>query len=127
MERQSRRADIQQTNRLLKQQTSKRTKRDLFTPKTLKIRAQDWAKLSLKHFALAAFSSLATNAQLSSEQRNTKATALRLKHKTHRKPKLPRVANLLKLFVMRFFGNAKLANENITLNTRNYKRADDFL
>ncbi len=42
------------------------------------------------------------NAQLSSEQRNTKATALRLKHKTHRKPKLPRVANLLKLFVMRF-------------------------
>ncbi len=48
------------------------------------------------------------NAQLSSEQRNTKATALRLKHKTHRKPKLPRVANLLKLFVMRFFGNAKI-------------------
>ncbi len=46
------------------------------------------------------------NAQLSSEQRTTEATALRLKHKTHRKPKLPRVANLLKLFVMRFFGNA---------------------
>ncbi len=67
------------------------------------------------------------NAQLSSEQRNTKATALRLKHKTHCKTKLPRVANLLKLFVMRFFGNAKLANENITLNTENYKRADDFL
>ncbi|APC87778.1 hypothetical protein FORC22_1917 [Vibrio parahaemolyticus] len=42
-----------------------------------------------------------TNAQLSSEQRNTKATALHLKHKTHCKPKLPRVANLLKLFVMR--------------------------
>ncbi len=42
------------------------------------------------------------NAQLSSEQRTTKATALRLKHKTLRKPKLPRVANLLKLFVMRF-------------------------
>lgn len=67
------------------------------------------------------------NAQLSSEQRNTKATALRLKHKTHCKPKLPRVANLLKLFVMRFFDNAELANENITLNTKNHKRVDDFL
>jgi hypothetical protein len=40
------------------------------------------------------------NAQLSSEQRNTKATALRHRHNTHRKPKLPRVANLLELFVM---------------------------
>ncbi|MEA5357803.1 hypothetical protein VB319_28150 [Vibrio parahaemolyticus] len=70
---------------------------------------------------------LNANAQLSSEQRNTKATALRHKHKTHCKPKLPRVANLLKLFVMRFFGNAKLANENITLNTKKHKRADDFL
>ncbi len=39
------------------------------------------------------------NAQLSSEQRSTKATALRHKRKTHCKPKLPRVANLLKLFV----------------------------
>ncbi|MDF4927471.1 hypothetical protein, partial [Vibrio parahaemolyticus] len=67
------------------------------------------------------------NAQLSSEQRTTKATALRHKHKTHCKPKLPRVANLLKLFVMRFFDNAKLGNENITLNTRNYKRRDNFL
>ncbi|WP_238117386.1 hypothetical protein, partial [Vibrio parahaemolyticus] len=67
------------------------------------------------------------NAQLSSEQRNTKAAALRRKHKTHCKPKVPRVANLLKLFVMRFFGNAKLANENITLNTTNYKRTNDFL
>ncbi|HHG3390419.1 TPA: hypothetical protein ACPVYU_004783, partial [Vibrio parahaemolyticus] len=37
-----------------------------------------------------------------SEQRNTKAAALRPKHKTHCKPKLPRVANLLELFVMRF-------------------------
>ncbi|TOB57731.1 hypothetical protein CGI58_24395 [Vibrio parahaemolyticus] len=45
----------------------------------------------------------------------------------HRKPKLPRVANLLELFVMRFFDNAKLANENITLSTRNRKRTDDFL
>ncbi len=69
----------------------------------------------------------AHNAQLSSEQRNTKATALRHKHRTHCKPKLPRVANLLELFVMRFFSNAKLANENITLNTKNYKRADNFL
>ncbi len=43
---------------------------------------------------------LTHNAQLSSEQRNTIATALRRKHKTHSKPKLPRVANLLKLFVM---------------------------
>ncbi len=42
------------------------------------------------------------NAQLSSERRITKATALRLKHKTHCKPKLPRVANLLKLFVSTF-------------------------
>ena len=67
------------------------------------------------------------NAQLSSEQRTKKAAALRRKHKTHCKPKLPPVANLLKLFVMRFFGNAKLANENITLNTKNYKRSDDFL
>lgn len=67
------------------------------------------------------------NAQLSSEQRNTKATALHLKHKTHCKPKLPRVANLLELFVMRIFDNAKLTNENVTLNTKNYKRADDFL
>ncbi|KOC96904.1 hypothetical protein ACS82_23100 [Vibrio parahaemolyticus] len=68
-----------------------------------------------------------TNAQLSSEQRTDQAAALHLKHKTHCKPKLPRVANLLKLFVMRCFDNAKLANENITLNTENYKRADDFL
>ncbi|ODZ60978.1 hypothetical protein BB048_10825 [Vibrio parahaemolyticus] len=67
------------------------------------------------------------NAQLSSEQRYTNVSALRLKRKTHCKPKLPRVANLLELFVMRFFDNAKLANENITLNTKNYKRADDFL
>ncbi|WP_340080107.1 hypothetical protein, partial [Vibrio parahaemolyticus] len=76
---------------------------------------------------IAAFFLLQTNAQLSSEQRNTKATALRRKHKTHCKPKLPRVANLLELFVMRFFDNSKLANENITLNTKNYKRADNFL
>ncbi|BCG18117.1 hypothetical protein HLBS07_19690 [Vibrio alginolyticus] len=69
----------------------------------------------------------AANAQLSSEQLSTKAAALRHKHETHRKPKLPRVANLLKLFVMRFFGNAKFANENITLNTGNYKRAGNFL
>ncbi|KON60428.1 hypothetical protein ACX01_00590 [Vibrio parahaemolyticus] len=67
------------------------------------------------------------NAQLSSEQHTTKATALRHKHKPHRKPKLPRVANLLELFVMRSFGNAQLANENITLKTKNYKRVDDFL
>ncbi|TOG45008.1 hypothetical protein CGH22_24035 [Vibrio parahaemolyticus] len=45
----------------------------------------------------------------------------------HCKPKLPRVANLLELFVMRIFGSAKLACENITLNIKNYKRADDFL
>ncbi|TOB46246.1 hypothetical protein CGJ94_24960 [Vibrio parahaemolyticus] len=68
-----------------------------------------------------------TNAQLSSEQRNTKVSALCRKHKTHCKLKLPRVANLLELFVMRIFDNAKLTNENITLNTKNYKRADNFL
>ncbi len=70
---------------------------------------------------------LSHNAQLSSEQRNTKASALLRNHKTHCKPKLPRVANLLELFVMRIFDNAKLTNENITLNTENYKRANDFL
>ncbi|AWG83625.1 hypothetical protein Vp2S01_1285 [Vibrio parahaemolyticus] len=52
---------------------------------------------------------------------------MRLKHKTQRKPKLPRVANLLKLFVMRCVRSANLANENITLNTKNYKRAGNFL
>ncbi len=67
------------------------------------------------------------NAQLSSEQRTDQAAALHLKHKTHCKPKLPRVANLLELFVMRIFDNAKLTYENITLNTKNYKRANDFL
>ncbi|MCX8890154.1 hypothetical protein NOK91_23665 [Vibrio parahaemolyticus] len=55
----------------------------------------------------------ASNAQLSSEQRNTKVSALRRKHKTHCKPKLPRVANLLELFVMRIFDNAKLTNETL--------------
>ncbi|TOD34621.1 hypothetical protein CGJ65_24445 [Vibrio parahaemolyticus] len=45
----------------------------------------------------------------------------------HCKPKLPSVANLLELFVMRIFDKAKLNNENITLNTKNYKRADNFL
>ncbi|MCU8137889.1 hypothetical protein M2H33_22105, partial [Vibrio vulnificus] len=65
--------------------------------------------------------------QLSSEQRTTKTTALRHKHKTHCKPKLPRVANLLELFVMRSFDNAKLTNENITLNTKKHKHADNFL
>ncbi|TBT80130.1 hypothetical protein D5E70_11330 [Vibrio parahaemolyticus] len=45
----------------------------------------------------------------------------------HGKPKPPSVANLLELFVMRIFDNAKLANENITLNTKNHKRADNFL
>jgi len=67
------------------------------------------------------------NAQLSSEQRNTKATALRLKHKTHCKPKLPRVANLLELFVMRIVHKRQIGYENITLNTKNLKRANDFL
>ncbi|EXJ24805.1 hypothetical protein D048_4618 [Vibrio parahaemolyticus VPTS-2009] len=52
---------------------------------------------------------------------------MRRKHKTHRKPKLPSVANLLELFVMRIFDDAKLTNKNITLNTKNYKRADNFL
>ena len=33
------------------------------------------------------------SAALRREQRNTTATALRLKHKTYRKPKLPRVVN----------------------------------
>ncbi|MFW1659187.1 hypothetical protein ACEWAN_24060, partial [Vibrio parahaemolyticus] len=88
---------------------------------------QKHTNTSSKHSALAAFSSLATNAQLSSEQRTDQAAALRHKHKTHCKPKLPRVANLLELFVMRIFDNAKLNNENITLNTKNYKRANNFL
>ncbi|EGR2205888.1 hypothetical protein DZF83_25405 [Vibrio parahaemolyticus] len=43
-----------------------------------------------------------SNALLSSEARYANASALLRNHKTNRKPKMPRVANLLKLFVMRF-------------------------
>ncbi|TOH34457.1 hypothetical protein CGI82_23945 [Vibrio parahaemolyticus] len=46
----------------------------------------------------------AYNALLSSEARNTKASALLRKHKTHCKPKMPRVPNLLEQFVM-FYHN----------------------
>ncbi|QBN14191.1 hypothetical protein E2I22_08440 [Vibrio vulnificus] len=40
------------------------------------------------------------NALLSSEARYTNASALLRNHKTHRKPKMPRVPNLLEQFVM---------------------------
>ncbi|RZR20387.1 hypothetical protein D8T63_22440 [Vibrio vulnificus] len=43
---------------------------------------------------------LATNALLSSEARYTNASALLRNHKTHCKPKMPRVPNLLEQFVM---------------------------
>ncbi len=111
-------------------QTRKRSKLNFCEPRSRSSKcriAQNTRTIRPKHSVLAAIFSVATNSQLSSEQRTTNLSALRRKHKTHCKPKLPRVANLLKLFVMRFFGNAKLANENITLNTKNHKRADDFL
>ncbi|ASJ38519.1 hypothetical protein TI24_13345 [Vibrio vulnificus] len=41
------------------------------------------------------------NAQLSSPKRPGSPSALRRKHKTQRKPKVPRVEGLLELFVMR--------------------------
>ncbi|TOP98661.1 hypothetical protein CGH05_21000 [Vibrio parahaemolyticus] len=46
------------------------------------------------------FTQVAFNALLSSEARNTNASALLRKHKTNRKPKMPRVPNLLEQFVM---------------------------
>ncbi|AGB10152.1 hypothetical protein VPBB_1678 [Vibrio parahaemolyticus BB22OP] len=49
--------------------------------------------ISPKHSALAAFSSLATNALLRCEQRNTDAAACHLNHLNQRMVKMPRVAN----------------------------------
>ena len=50
------------------------------------------------------------NAQLSSPKRPGSPSALRRKHKTRRKPKVPRVEGLLELFVIYTFdanGNLK--------------------
>ncbi|TOF33822.1 hypothetical protein CGJ24_22275 [Vibrio parahaemolyticus] len=51
---------------------------------------------------------LKPNALLSSEARNTKASALLRKHKSHCKPKLPRVPNLLEQFVIQNFARLTL-------------------
>ncbi|MEK1964905.1 hypothetical protein WOB62_24035, partial [Vibrio parahaemolyticus] len=52
--------------------------------------------------------SKAYNALLSSEARNTNASALLRKHKSHCKPKLPRVPNLLEQFVIQNFARLTL-------------------
>ncbi len=49
--------------------------------------------ISPKHSALSTFFSLATNAQLRCEARNTDATAYRLNHLNQRIVKMPRVPN----------------------------------
>ncbi len=49
--------------------------------------------ISPKHSALGTFFSLATNALLRGEQRNTKAAAYHLDHLNQRIVKMPRVAN----------------------------------
>ncbi|TOK16126.1 hypothetical protein CGI24_23390 [Vibrio parahaemolyticus] len=49
--------------------------------------------LALNHSALAAFSSLATNAALRCEQRNTEASAMHRNHLTQRISKMPRVVS----------------------------------
>ncbi|AVH25915.1 hypothetical protein AL468_01200 [Vibrio diabolicus] len=57
-----------------------------------KARENSWT-VALNILALATFSSLATNALLRGEQRNTEAPAYHLKHKTQRIAKMPSVAN----------------------------------
>ncbi|MBE3897584.1 hypothetical protein HJ156_23410 [Vibrio parahaemolyticus] len=49
--------------------------------------------ISPKHSALGTFFSLATNALLRCEQRNTDAAAYHLNHLNQRMAKMPRVAN----------------------------------
>ncbi len=49
--------------------------------------------ISPKNSALVTFSSLATNARLSGEQRNTDVSAHHLNHLNQRMVKMPRVAN----------------------------------
>ncbi len=55
--------------------------------------AKNTRTLALNIFVLAAFSSLATNALLRGEQRNTKAAAYHLNHLNQRTVKMPRVVN----------------------------------
>ncbi|HBC3393121.1 TPA: hypothetical protein ACVU4L_004759 [Vibrio parahaemolyticus] len=86
MERQSSRASFQQANRLLKQkiQPQKKPENDFHKPERFKIEvrkpSQKHTDINSKHPALAAFSSLATNALLRGEQRNTDAAAYHLNH-----------------------------------------------
>ncbi len=75
MRKQYYKADFQQTNRFLKQkiQPQKKPENDFHKPERFKIEVrkpnQKHTDFNSKHSALAAFSSLATNAALSSEQR----------------------------------------------------------
>ncbi|WP_308411319.1 hypothetical protein, partial [Vibrio parahaemolyticus] len=67
-------------NRFLKQkiQPQKKPENDFHKPERFKIKVRNATKNTLinsKHSALAAFSSLATNAQLRGEARNTDVTA----------------------------------------------------
>ncbi|EGR4164889.1 hypothetical protein DDO10_09020 [Vibrio cholerae] len=54
----------------------------------------------------------AHNALLSSEARYTNASALLRNHKTNRKPKMPRVPNLLEQFVMWFLLSCRFVQPN---------------
>ncbi|EPN4988664.1 hypothetical protein [Vibrio alginolyticus] len=70
---------------------------EFLKPKELKIEIrkpnQKYTGIIPEHSVLAAFTSLATNALLRGEQRNTKAAAYHLKHQNQRIVKMPRVAN----------------------------------
>ncbi len=83
-------------NQLLKRQTRKGriTISANQSPKIQNTKpSQIHTDINPKHSALVAFFSLATNALLRGEQRNTEATANRLKHLKQRIVKMPRVAN----------------------------------
>jgi hypothetical protein len=76
-------------NRFLKHkiQPQNKPENNFHKPERLKIEVrkpnQKHTDFNSKHSALAAFFSLATNALLRGEQRNTEATAYHLKHKTN--------------------------------------------
>ncbi len=99
MERQCLRADFQLIKRLLKQktQTVQGTKARFSQTQKLEIEirklSQKHTDLSPKHYALGTFFSLATNAQLRCEARNTYAPAYYLNHLNRRIVKMPRVPN----------------------------------
>ncbi|PKF76445.1 hypothetical protein CW749_26985 [Vibrio sp. vnigr-6D03] len=57
------------------------------------------------------------NAQLSSQKRTNAASANYLKHKTHRKLKMPRVFGLLELFVRAIQTKNSLGNEALSLHS----------